>query len=66
MQSEIDATLTPETLQRQLKVMANQELSEQATGMIDLFGGLISMMNMLQPEGYSETLPAVTFKPVKE
>ncbi len=66
MQSEIDATLTPETLRRQLKVMANQELSEQAAGMIDLFGGLISMMNMLQPEGYSETLPAVTFKPVKE
>lgn len=66
MQSEIDATLTPETLRSQLKVMANQELSEQAAGMIDLFGGLISMMNMLQPEDYSETLPAVTFKPVKE
>jgi hypothetical protein len=66
MQQENDPTLTPELMRTQLKVMADLDLSAQAEEMFGLFAGLISMMNMLQPEGYSETFPAFTFKPIKE
>jgi hypothetical protein len=66
MQQENDPTLTPELMRTQLKVMADLDLSAQAEGMFGLFAGLIATMNMLQPEGYSETFPAFTFKPIKE
>lgn len=66
MQQENDPTLTPELMRTQLKVMADLDLSVQAEEMFGLFAGLIAMMNMLQPEGYSETFPAFTFKPIKE
>ena len=61
-----EATLTPEFLRAQLKVMADMELSEQAAEYYGLFAGLVATMNMLQPEGYSETIPAFTFQPIKE
>jgi hypothetical protein len=66
MNQENEASFTPETLKKQLKVMADIELSEQAAEMFGLFAGLVATMNMLQPEGYAEALPAVTFQPVKE
>ena len=66
MNKEDEVTLSPEFLRRQLKGMANLDLSDQAAGMHELFTGLVSMMNTLQPEGYTEVFPAVTFRPIKE
>ena len=66
MNQENEPTLTPEFMRTQLKVMADMQLSEQAAEDFGLFAGLVSMMNMLQPDGYQETFPAVTFHPVKE
>lgn len=66
MQEENEATLTPESLRRQLKAMADLDLPDTSPEMIGLFGGLVATMNMLQPEGYSQTVPALTFQPVKE
>ncbi len=66
MQQESEATFTPDFMRDQLKVMADIGMSDQAAERIALFSGLISMMNMLQPEGYAEIFPAFTFKPVKE
>lgn len=66
MQQQNEAAFTPEFMRTQLRVMADMELSEQAAEMFGLFGGLVATMNMLQPEGYSETFPAFTFKPIKE
>jgi hypothetical protein len=61
-----DATFTPDFMRRQLKVMADIDVSEEAIERSALFGALAATMNILQPEGYSETFPAFTFKPVKE
>ena len=66
MQQESEATFTPEFMRDQLKVMADIGMSEQAAEQSALFAGLIATMNMLQPEGYADTFPAFTFKPVKE
>ncbi len=66
MEQQNEATLTPEFLRTQLKIMADVQLSERTTGMIGLFAGLVATMNMLQPEGYSRTVPATTFHPIKE
>jgi len=53
MSKENEAALTP-------------EFPDQAAGMHELFTGLISIMNTLQPEGYTEVFPALTFRPIKE
>ena len=66
MSGESDTALTPEFLRRQVRGMANLELSDQAAGMHELFTGLVTMMNTLQPEGYAEIFPALTFRPIKE
>ena len=66
MPQENDATFTPDFMRRQLKIMADIEMSEQAAETYALFAGLAATMNMLQPEGYAEIFPAVTFRPVKE
>jgi hypothetical protein len=66
MPQENDATFSPDFMRRQLKVMADIEVSGQAVEQAALFGALVATMNILQPEGYSETFPAFTFKPVKE
>ncbi len=66
MQEENEAAFTPELLRKQLKAMADLDLSDTSPEMIGLFGGLVATMNMLQPEGYSETVPALTFQPGKE
>lgn len=66
MNKEDEAVLTPEFLRKQLKGMANLDLSDQAAGMHELFTGLISMMNTLRPEGYTEVFPALIFRPIKE
>lgn len=66
MGDESETALTPRFLRRQLKGMANLDLSDQAAGMHELFTGLVSAMNTLQPEGYAEVLPALTFRPTKE
>jgi len=66
MNKEDEVALSPEFLRRQLKGMANLDLSDQAAGMHELFTGLVSMMNTLQPEGYTDVFPAVTFRPIKE
>ena len=66
MSNENETDLTPQFLRRQLKGMANLDLSDQAAGMHELYNGLVSMMNTLQPEGYSEVFPALTFRPIKE
>ncbi len=66
MNSENEAGLTPQFLRMLLKNMANAELSEQTAEMFGLFVGIVSTVNMLQPEGYSQTLPAFSFHPVKE
>ncbi len=66
MNKENEAALTPEFLRKHLKGMANLDLSDQAAGMHELFTGLVSMMNTLQPEGYTEVFPALTFRPIKE
>ena len=66
MSNENETDLTPQFLRRQLKGMADLDLSDQAAGMHELFTGLISLMNTLQPEGYVEVCPALTFRPIKE
>ncbi len=66
MQQENDVALTPEFMRTQLKLMAGMDLSALAAENFGLFVGLVSMMNMLQPEGYTDTFPALTFKPIKE
>ena len=66
MNKENEAALTPEFMRKQLKGMANLDLSDQASGMHELFTGLVSTMNTLQPEGYTEVFPALTFRPIKE
>lgn len=66
MQEENEAAFTPKLLRKQLKAMADLDLSDTSPEMIGLFGGLVATMNMLQPEGYSETVPALTFQPGKE
>ena len=66
MHQEDEATFTPNFMKNHLKVMADMEMSEQAAERSAMFAGLIATMNMLQPEGYSETFPAFTFKPIKE
>lgn len=66
MHKENEPGLTPEFLKAQLKGMADLDLSDQAAGMHELFGALVAMMNTLQPEGYPEVFPAVTFRPIKE
>lgn len=66
MHPENEPGLTPELLKMQLKAMAELDLSQQTAEMFGLFAGLVSIMNMLQPEGYSEAVPAFTFQPVKE
>ena len=66
MQQESEATFTPNFMRDHLKVMADMGMSEQAAESSAMFAGLIATMNMLQPEGYAETFPAFTFKPIKE
>jgi len=66
MHQESEPALTPEFMRTQLKLMVDMQLSDEAAENFGLFAGLVSMMNMLQPEGYKETFPAVTFRPVKE
>ena len=66
MQQENEATLGPEFMRTQLRLMTDMELSEQAAENFGLFVGLVATMNMLQPEGYKETFPAFTFRPIKE
>jgi hypothetical protein len=66
MEQDNEVTLTPDFLRTQIKIMADMQLSEQTASMIGLFSGLISTMNMLQPEGYCAIVPAPTFHPVKE
>ncbi len=46
--------------------MADLDLSEQAAGMHALLVALVATLNTLQPEGYLDTFPAITFRPVKE
>jgi hypothetical protein len=58
--------LTPELLRQHLRVMADVEVSEQTTEKFYLFVGLVSMMKMLQPEGFQQSVPAVVFHAVKE
>jgi len=66
MHEENEATFTPGFMKNHLKIMADLEMSEQAAEKSALFAGLIATMNMLRPEGYDDTFPAFTFKPVKE
>ncbi len=66
MQQQSDATFSPDFMRKQLKIMAEIEMSEEAGEMSALFGALAATMNALQPEGYTDTFPAFTFKPVKE
>ena len=66
MGKESEATITPEFLRVYMKGMADLDLSEQAVGMYELFTGLVSMMNTIQPDGYPDTFPACTFRPIEE
>jgi hypothetical protein len=66
MQKAEEPTLTPEFLKRQLRTMADLDLSEEAAGMLDLLAGLVAVLNTLQPEGYAEAFPALLFRPVRE
>lgn len=66
MGKESETTLTPELLKMYVKGMADLDLSEQTVGMYELFTGLVAMMNTLKPDGYPETFPACTFRPIKE
>ena len=66
MEHENEEALTPVSMRAQLKVMANLDLSEQAAERHALFAGLVAVMNVLQPEGWLETVPAFTFRPLKE
>jgi len=61
-----EATLTPDLLRAYHKGIADLELSEQAVGMYELLTGLVAMLNTLQPDGYPDTFPACTFRPIKE
>lgn len=64
MHAENDDVLTREFLRKQLKAMADMRLSEQSAEMVNLFAGLVATMNMLQPEGYSQAVPAFIFRPL--
>jgi hypothetical protein len=66
MNQEHEPALTPEFMRTQLKLMADMQLSDEAAENFGLFAGLVSMMNMLQPEGYTDTFPAAIFHPIKE
>ena len=66
MHKENEPGLNPEFLKAHLKGMADLDMSDQEAGLFELFAGLVAMMNTLQPEGYPETFPAVTFRPMKE
>lgn len=66
MQKEEEPALTPVFLRRQLKTMANLDLSEEAAGMLELLAGLVAVLNTLQPEGYTEAFPSLAFRPVRE
>jgi len=66
MQTENEDALTHEFLRKQLKMMVDMGLSEQTAETVGLFAGLVATMNMLQPEGYSQAVPALIFHPVKE
>ena len=66
MEHQNEEALTPVFMRAQLKVMANLDLSEQAAERHALFAGLVAVMNMLQPEGLLEAVPAFTFRPLKE
>lgn len=61
-----EASLSPETLRSHLRAFSDLDLSARGEAMFGLFAGLIATMNMLEPEGYSESLPAFTFEPIKE
>ncbi|GAB4338747.1 MAG: hypothetical protein Kow0099_13130 [Candidatus Abyssubacteria bacterium] len=65
MQSQ-EASLTPEFFRDQLKCMVDVAASPELADMFGTLVGIISMMNSLQPEGYSECIPAFTFQPIKE
>ena len=66
MSKENEPAVTPEFLRKQLKVMADLELSDQAAAMYELITGLVAMMNTLEPKGYAEGFPAFTFRTIKE
>ncbi|RJP68349.1 MAG: hypothetical protein C4532_12955 [Candidatus Abyssobacteria bacterium SURF_17] len=66
MHAEDDGGLTPEFLKRQLQAMAEMSISERTMEKFGLFVGLVATMNALQPEGYSDTVPPLTFQPVNE
>ena len=66
MHAENENALTHEFLSRQLKTMADMKLSEKITPeMVNLLAGLVATMNMLQPDGYSQAVPALMFHPLK-
>jgi hypothetical protein len=46
--------------------MADVTLSEQTEEKLGLFIGLVSMMKMLQPQGYRTSVPATVFHAIKE
>lgn len=58
--------LTPESLRRQLKLMADVDMSEQTEDKFALFVGLLNMIKMLQPDGYQQSIPAFIFHTEKE
>lgn len=66
MHAENEPGLTPELFRTQLKAMADLDLSGRSMERFEILAGLVSVVNMLQPEGYSEAVPAVTFQPIKE
>jgi len=55
--------LNPEFFVRQLKVMADVDIEEEMDEKFNLFVGLVAMIKMLQPEGYQQAIPSVSFKP---
>jgi hypothetical protein len=65
MNVESEDALTHEFLRKQLRTMADMRLSEQKAEMVNLFAGLVATMNMLQPEGYPQAVPAFIFHPLK-
>ncbi|RJP14544.1 MAG: hypothetical protein C4520_21300 [Candidatus Abyssobacteria bacterium SURF_5] len=58
--------LTPDFMRRQLNLMADVEMGPEIDANFYLFAGLISMMKMLQPEGYQQSIPAFIFHTIKE
>ncbi len=66
MSQQNEGVLDTGFLRKQLKAMANMDLSEEGAEMQELLTGLVSMMNTLKPEGYAEVFPALTFRPIKE